>query len=121
MSNIGLNTNTYRVTGKYLDFLNDFIVKVKLHPNIIEEKKEQLIAFISKLNDTKNIEPQFQLLSSIIERELRNNNDRPNVFMNSLITAIQGNDVKNSLSKIEFIVGVLDNENSEALAKIKGE
>lgn len=121
MSNVGLNTNTYRITGKYLDLLNDYIVKAKIHP-VNEQKNEQLINFLSKINDNANTQPQFQLLSSIIERELRNSNERhPETFLNVLLQQIKNNEVENILPKIEFIVEALDSENSEALAKIKGE
>ena len=121
MSTIGLNANTYRVTGKYLDLLNDFIVKAKAHPDAIATKKEQVVDFLTKINDESSIDPQFQLLSSIIDRELRCNHERINPFMVGLIDLIMANDFTKSIPKIEFLVETLDNENSEALAKIKGE
>jgi len=121
MSSIGLNANTYRVTGKYLDFLNDFIVKAHSHPDNIDVKKEQVIDFLSKINDETSIDPQIQLLSSIIDRELRCNHDRISSFLVGLIAQIKESDFENSIPKIEFLIGALDSENSEALAKIKGE
>jgi hypothetical protein len=121
MSNIGLNTNTFRVTGKYLDMLNDYMVKAKIHP-INDLKKEQLIDFLLKINDVNNTETKFQLLSSIIERELRNSNNRhPETFLQTLLDEIRNDQVDNVLPKIEFIVEALDTENSEALAKMKGD
>ena len=121
MSSIGLNANTYRVTGKYLDFLNDFIVKAHSHPDNIEVKKDQVIDFLTKVNDENSIDPQIQLLSSIIDRELRCNHDQISPFLNGLIVQIQQNDFGNCIPKIEFLIEALDYENSEALAKIKGE
>lgn len=121
MSSIGLNTNTFRITGKYLDLLNDFIVKANIHPDMSDLKREQLIDFITKIIDVNNAQPQFQLLSSIIERELRNANNRPDVYLNSLLDEIRNSNLENALPKIEFLVEALDTENSEALLKIKGE
>jgi len=121
MSAIGLNANTYRVTGKYLDLLNDFIVKAKVHPDKLNAQKEHIVDFLSKINDESSIDPQFQLLSSIIDRELRCNHEQINTFMTGLIDLIKSNDFIKSIPKIEFLVDTLDNENSEALAKIKGE
>jgi hypothetical protein len=121
MSNIGINTNTFRLTSKYLDILNDFIVKAKIHPEITEARQEQLIDFVSKLTDVNNAEPQFQMLSSIIERELRNFNKRPDVFLNTLIQDIKNKDTETVIPKIELITEALDVENSEVLAKIIGD
>ena len=121
MSNIGINTNTFRLTSKYLDILNDFIVKAKIHPEITEARQEQLIDFLSKLTDVNNAEPQFQLLSSIIERELRNSNKRPDIFFTTLIGDIQSKNTETVVPKIELITEALDVENSEVLAKIIGD
>jgi hypothetical protein len=121
MSSIGLNNNTYRLTGKYLDLLNDIVVKLKIDQEVDESKKEQLIEFIGKLRDENNFQPQFQLLSNIVERELRPTTKEPSVYLNTFITEIRENNMRNFLPKIEFLAGVLDTENSEALAKIIGE
>lgn len=121
MSTIGLNTNTFRVTGKYLDLLNDFIVKAKIHLQFNEQKKEQIIDFITKIGDVNTTQPQYQLLSSIIERELRLHKSEPEAFFARLKNELEQNNVKSVLPKIEFIVAALDTENSEALAKIKGD
>ena len=81
-----------------------------------------LIEFFLKIDDDANTQPQFQLLSSIIERELRNSDEKhPDTFLEVLVEQMRNNEVDNVLPKIEFIVEALDSENSEALAKIKGE
>lgn len=121
MSNIGLNTNLFRVTGKYLDILNEFIVRARIHVDINEHKKDQLIEFLTDINDIENTQPQIQLLSSIIERELRNTHKKPDAFFKALVKELESNQVESALPKIEFIVGALDVENTEALSKIKGE
>lgn len=121
MSNIGLNTNTFRVTGKYLDLLTDFIVRAKTNDEASTLKTDQLVEFITKVNDKENAQPQFQLLSSIIDRELRNRHSKRDVFFSSLLEEIQSNDVENMLSKIKFIVEALATENSDALSKLRGE
>ncbi len=121
MSNIGVNTNTFRITSRYLDLLNDFIVKAKINPDITEADKEKLIEFLSKLNDIDNTDPQFQILSSIIERELRNLNKKPHVFFNNLIAEVKNENTENLIPEIELITEALDVENSEVLAKIIGE
>jgi hypothetical protein len=123
MSNIGLNTNTFRVTGKYLDLLNDFIVRAKVNAQMNEPKKEPILEFINKIVDASTLQPQFQLLSSIIEREFRTRNTNPEVYLNKLKQELEQKEtnMESLIPKIQFIVKILDSENSEALAKIKGE
>lgn len=121
MSSIGLNNNTFRLTGKYLDLLHDIVVKLKIDQDVDESKKDQLIDFICKLQDENNAQPQFQLLSNIIERELRPTTNQPNAYLSTFINEIKENDRQRFLPKIEFLTGVLETENSEALSKIIGE
>jgi hypothetical protein len=120
MSSIGLNTNTFRVTGKYLDLLNDILVKAKVNQGITEGKKDQLIEFVTNVGDSDNIQPQFQLLASIIERELRSDHKKPDTFFSSFLQEIHDNNIDAFLPKVSFIAEALDTENSVALAKIKG-
>jgi len=121
MSSIGLNTNTFRITGKYLDLLNDFVVKAKINQDIEEGQKQHLIDFIAQLNDVNNFQPKFHLLSNIIERELRSNKKELSPYLESIISEIRENNTSNFLPKIEFLSSILDTENSEALLKIMGE
>lgn len=123
MSNIGLNTNTFRVTSKYLDLLNDFIVRAKVNVQMNEPKKEPILEFINKIVDVNTLQPQFQLLSSIIEREFRTRNTNPDVYLNKLKQELEQKETNmdSVIPKIQFIVKILDSENSDALAKIKGD
>lgn len=122
MSTTGTDTNTFRLTGKYLDILNDFIVQAKLHQEVPEPKRDQVIAFITQINDSENIQPQVQLLSNIIEREIRHTQPMPlNQFYVTLIDEISNNHIEQALPGLELIVEALDEENSEALSKIMGE
>lgn len=122
MSNIGLNTNIYHVTGKYLNLLNDFIVQFKSRPQHIDKlKKDELVSFFSKINNAETLEPQFQLLTSIIERELREKGKPSIAYFNNIISEVEKDESDKFIPKLEFIVDVLDSEHFEALAKIKGE
>ena len=118
MSLIGLNTNTFRVTGKYLDLLNDILVKAKISQTITDGRKDQLLDFVNQVSDVDNRQPQFQLLASIIERELRAENKQPAVFFTSLLQEIQQNSVDAILPKVSLIAEALEVENSDALSKI---
>ena len=122
MSKIGLNNNIYQITGKYLGLINEFIVSAKVHPNDInEEQRQDLIDLFSKMNDSNNSDPQIQLLSVIIERDLRNRKKQHKVFWKGVFEGLNNNPSTDSIEKLEYIVNALDFENSGALAKIKGE
>ena len=122
MSKIGLNNNIYQITGKYLGLINEFIVSAKVHPNDInEEQRQDLIDLFSKMNDSNNSDPQIQLLSVIIERDLRNRKKQHKVFWKGVFEGLNNNPSSDSIEKLEYIVNALDFENSGALAKIKGE
>ena len=122
MSTTGTNTNTFRLTGKYLGILNDYIVQAKLYNVVPETKRDQVIEFITQVNDDNNIQPQVQLLCSIIEREIRHSQPMtPDQFFGTLINDIKNSDMPSVLPKLELIVEALDEENSDALAKIIGE
>ncbi|MBS1532568.1 MAG: hypothetical protein JSU01_19850 [Bacteroidetes bacterium] len=121
MSSIGLNTNTFRITGKYLDLLNDFVVRVRINEDIEDGQKGQLIEFIAKLKDENNAQPQFQLLSNIVERELRPTTKDFGNYLQLVINDIESGNVGGYLPKIEFLADILDTENSQALSKIIGE
>ena len=118
MSLIGLNTNTFRVTGKYLDLLNDILVKAKISQTITDGRKDQLMDFVSQVSNIDNTQPQFQLLASIIERELRSENKQPDQFYTSLLQEIQQNSIEAILPKVSLIAEALEVENSDALSKI---
>lgn len=122
MSKIGLNTNIYQVTGKYLGLINDFIVTAKVTPDKIDEKKRKdIIELFTKINDVNNRDPQIQLISIIIQRELRSQAKKSKFFFKEIIDDLANTPSKKSIDNLESIADALDVENSGAFAKIKGE
>ena len=90
MSKIGLNTNIYQVTGKYLGLINDFIVTAKVTPDKIDDKKRRdIIELFKQINDGANKDPQIQLLSIIIQRELRNQAKKSKAFFKEIIEDLE--------------------------------
>ena len=122
MSKIGLNTNIYQVTGKYLGLINDFIVTAKVTPDKIDEnKRKDIIELFTKINDVNNRDPQIQLISIIIQRELRSQAKKSKFFFKEIIDDLENTLSKKSIDNLESIADALDVENSGAFAKIKGE
>ncbi|AEI52167.1 hypothetical protein [Runella slithyformis] len=124
MSKIGLNANIYQLTGKYLNLINDLIVEIKTTPNTIDQKKkEELIAFFSKVIDDDTMDPQIQLMTIIIEREFWKKGKLANmtVFIRSLINGLNEKNVTiETAQKLETIVEAFDTEHTVAFDRIKG-
>lgn len=122
MSKIGLNINIYQVTGKYLGLINDFIVTAKVTPDKIDERKrKEIIELFKQISDGTNQDPQIQLLSIIIQRELRSQSKKSKAFLKEIIEDLQKEPSIKSIENLESIADALDVENSGAFAKIKGE
>lgn len=122
MSNLGLNSNIYYVTGEYINFLNDFIINLENYPDVERKNKlDEVKNFIEKLSDANSTDPQIQILSVIIEKELRKNKLKPNKFYKAIIDNIKSKSFHTIIDKLDYVITTLDNEHFKALAKIKEE
>ncbi len=121
MSNVGLHSNMYRLTGKYLRILNDFIAKSNtLHSSNLISGKEDVLDFFLKLRSEDNIDPNFQILSSIVERKLRAKNHKPSVFFSLVIDNLSNDNFKAAYGNLGLIIEALDNEHFSSLSVLKG-
>ncbi len=101
--------------------LNDFLTKSRTpQHNASLSLKNDVINFFNKIQDEEILEPQFQLLTSIVERELREQKQSPAIFFLELLHNLEDNDIDQSLPKIEMVIEALDREHFDALSKIKG-
>ncbi|MBB6324472.1 hypothetical protein FHS59_000087 [Algoriphagus iocasae] len=119
MSDIGLNANIYHLTSKYLGILNDFIISIKNDSTEVSQEKYQEVKILfEKLKDEDNIDPRIQVLSVIIEAELRKKNFPKSKFFNSITSDINQKKYESLSRKLNHVVNALDNEYSHALAKM---
>lgn len=123
MSKIGVNSNVFQVTGKYMNLINEYIVSRRNQGVPVDTRKqEEVVALFNKIADDQNTEPPIQLLSVIIERDLRQQHRQPKQFLRRLVTNLStGSNADETLHELEVVVNALDTKHSEALAKIKGE
>lgn len=123
MSRIGVNTNIFQVTGKYMSLINDYIVSRRSHTTPADGPKQaEVVSLFNRIADDQNIEPPIQLLSAIIERDLRAQSKQPKQFLSKLVDSLsKGDGSEQTLHELEMVVHALDTKHSEALAKIKGE
>jgi len=102
--------------------LNDIVARIKTRPDFVDDKKkESLLNFVRDVNNAESTDPNIQLLSSIIERGLREHRTPPKAYLDTFISELEKNDVAHYLPKIEFFINALDTEHFEALSKINGE
>jgi len=122
MSNLGLNSNIYFMTGKYLDLINSFILNIKSQPDSINNTaKLELVNFLKKLSSSESVDPQIQILYTMIERDLRMMKKKARLYIGDLINDLESNSLDKASNKLEELANTLDKEHFEALAKIKGE
>ncbi|GAB4039840.1 hypothetical protein [Spirosoma gilvum] len=123
MSKIGVNTNIFQVTGKYMNLINEYIVSRRSQVAPIDTRKQdEVVSLFSRIADDQNMEPPIQLLSVIIERDLRQQRKQPRQFFRKLIDDLaKGDNSEETLHELEVVVSALDTKHTEALAKIKGE
>ncbi|MDO1449554.1 hypothetical protein Q0590_24975 [Rhodocytophaga aerolata] len=123
MSKTGVNTNIVRVTGKYLDLINDFIVSRRSSiDHHYRGKQEEVVSLLTKITDDKNTDLPIQLLTVIIERDLREHKKRPKEFLLNLVRKLASEESsEETLHELEIVASALNNKHIEALSKIKGE
>ena len=121
MSEISLNSNTFRATGKYLNLLIDFVAECKTrHEGIDEERRKALVALLSGLCDCENIDPDIQMVSVIVEYSLIKDRKKLLPFVQRLIHLLDTTPTNEAIVGLDRIIGALNFERSQALAKING-
>lgn len=123
MSKIGVNTNIFQVTGKYINLINEYIINRRSQTVPVDPRKQaEVISLFNRIADEHNTDHPIQLLSVIIERELRAKRQPPRPFLRKLIENLtKGDRNDETLQGLELVVRALDTKHAEALAKIKGE
>lgn len=119
MSSIEGNSSLHYATGKYLGLINDYLVAIKENSEFEQKKLKEIEDLFVKLKDDENIDPQIQLLSIVIEQELRKNNLPSSNFFNTILKALREKINSVLLKELRHVVVALDSEYSRSLSKIK--
>lgn len=119
MSDVGLNSNIYTVSNKYLDYFNRFLVEFNYDKNKISNKS------VNDVKDTlkKLAKPedfQIQMVSNILENYLRERNLKLSEVIPILIKDFDDNNYlkEESIAKIELFSAALDKECDYAFSRI---
>lgn len=120
MSDSGLNANIYYLTSKYLGLINDFVIAIQENSEVLPtEKRQEIETLIASLQDEDIIDTRIQTLSIIIESELRKRRLSPPKFYQALSEDLNKEKYEALAKNLNHVIDALDNEYTDALAKMK--
>ena len=122
MSNLGLNATIYSATKKYTDLLDEYLVekrsKVRSPSNDMEKGVKE---FFSQLKDKDVLEPEIQIIASILERACREKGISLFMLINKITDGLECRSKDDSFVKdLETVAIMLSNESSSALSRMRG-
>lgn len=123
MSDVGLSSNIYRISNKYLDHFKNFLVEVNYNPNdISEEHISSVKNILEKLFDDKTKNFQIQMIYIVLDNYLKSKKLNTKDVLKELIDAFETGEYNNakSIEKIEMLAAALDKECDYAFSRIQG-
>lgn len=121
MSSQGLNASIYRVTKKYAELLDTYLVekKTKLADPALEKK---IVEFLDQLTREDLVDPQIQLIGAILERDYRERKSDSRRLIRTALQGLQGGTINESvIRELERIASALSSESSMVLSRIQGQ
>lgn len=118
MSNIALNSSIYQLAKKYIQEINYYLIQEKHFDS--PEIENKIKNFLVSLVDEENLDPHLQLLTTVIDRSLRDRSRKKKDIVNSVLKGFEVKDfdlIKNNLS---LITEILESEAIFALNRSLG-
>ena len=76
MSDVGLNSNIYDISSRYLEILNRFLVEANYDSTTVPpELTDELQIFLQQLSDVAGRDFQIQMVAQIINGYLQKHSD----------------------------------------------
>lgn len=122
MSDVGLSSNIYNISNKYLELFNRFLVEVNYNPNDIStDHINSIKAILRKLSDSNSKNFQVQLVHNIFENYLKLKKLDTQLILNELLNSFDDNTYQEpkSIKKIEMLAAALDKECDHAFSRIQ--
>jgi hypothetical protein len=121
MSSLGLNASIYRVTKKYSDLLDHFVIDARTHHASVDPKREdETLLFFTQLIQEDNIDPQIQMIGAILEKDFRVKNRNFTKTISHVLDSLNKKDVDAVLNELEIIASALGEESSIVLSRMQG-
>jgi hypothetical protein len=124
MSEVGLNSNIYDVSSKYLGILNRFLVEANYDPSSVPtDSTKKVHAFLRQLLDKSNRDFQVQMVDQIIRAYLQKHRgkEKAEEFLKRLLHYFDqhaGTDA-DALQRISLLTEALDEECDEAFSRMR--
>ncbi len=122
MSQIGLNSNIYNISNKFLEKFNDFLAVLNFSPeSISEQQRTELRDIVSHLLDKNSLDYQIQMVYMIIDDYLKENNKKSITELNKLKAFLEEKTESpdSAIKSLELITNALDQECDYAFSRIQ--
>ncbi|HFA49474.1 MAG TPA: hypothetical protein ENJ95_10715 [Bacteroidetes bacterium] len=122
MSQIGLNSNIYNISNKYLEKFNDFLAVLNYSPeSITEQQRTELRNIVTHLLDKDSLDYQIQMVYMIIDDYLKENNKKSSLVLNQLRSFLEkkAGSLDSAIKSLELITNALDQECDYAFSRIQ--
>jgi hypothetical protein len=123
MSQIGLNSNIYRVSNKYLRKFNDYLVKLNQDTDSsTPQQRDEIKSLVKQLLDKDSDNYQVQMIFMIIDEYLENKQgDKSEIILNRLLSYLEGKNGSpgQAAASLRLITNALDQECDYAYSRIQ--
>lgn len=124
MSNVGLNSNIYDISSRYLEILNRFLVRGNYDPaNVPPELFKEVEGFLNQLSDKSGRDFQIQMVAQIIQTHLqkRHGGENIDIFLQKMLVHLRDGTITNAdaLARISILTEALDEECDESFSRIR--
>lgn len=122
MSDVGLSSNIYRISSKYLERFNKFLVEVSFNPEqISQEHADSIHALLKQLSDRQTTDFQIQMIYIVIDKYLSQKNYHTPEVLQKLLAYFEENSYRQpeAIHLIEMLSAALDKECDRAFSRIQ--
>lgn len=122
MSDIGLSSNIYRISNKYLDRLSKFLVEVNFNPDqITKEHADSIHTLLRQLADRQITDFQIQMIYIVIDKYLNQKKLNTREVLQKLLMHFEDNSYRQpeAVNLIEMLAAALDKECDHAFSRIQ--
>lgn len=123
MSDIGLNSNIYRISNKYLDRINKFLLELNFNPDqIAEAHVETIHTLIKQLMNKETTDFQIQMIFIVIDKYLKSKDRDTGDILTRLLVHFEEKTYQQpkAIEMIEMLAAALDKECDHAFSRIQG-
>lgn len=123
MSDVGLSSNIYKISNRYLDHFNKFLVEVNYRPNDVSaEHSSSVENILKKLSNTESKDFQVQMIYVVLDNFLKSKNFDTKKFFKQLLDDFESkrHTSPESIKRIELLAAALDKECDYAFSRIQG-